>query len=372
MFSESPPLVRRVIRLLLLPYLYVKLLAWPECKRTPWALLSDLLYIFFVLRDYPEHYGPCRLWERPRAEWSLYYGSNYNPYQRARLRRDVHPLQFEALLNNKEVCDVLCRGLGLPVPEVFGTVDPYDDAGAKLTSLFDECGNDQLIIKPILGHAGIGIALAEATPDGIRIRTRQGLVDLVDFVPSERCVVQEVVIQHPDLTRVAEGSVNTVRMMTMLTKSGDVLVIGSSMRFGVGRSYVDNWSAGGIAVGVDVIHGRLQTTGYDKHGHRYERHPVSEVEFAGFPVPRWEEAVELGALVQRSLPFTKILGLDLAITAHGAVLIEINGDADFVFQEQTSGPLLERYSTWRAFRDYDLFYNPGQWALHSESEANAR
>lgn len=109
---------------------------------------------------------------------------------------------------------------------------------------------------------------------------------------------------------------------------------------------------------------------FDKTGRRYTRHPISEVEFADLPVPGWDEAVALGERVQRSFPFFRLLGMDLAFTQQGVVLVEINNDADLVFQEQTSGPLLASRATWQAFYEYDLLYNRKQRQLFSSARVS--
>lgn len=363
MLSESHPLIRRSIRFLLLPYCYVNLIDWQECTKAKWRVALDLLYIFFVLRDFPDNYGPCRLWEKPRREWPYYYGSNYNPYQRHLLRKEVQPYDLEVIFKNKEVSDTLCAGLGIPVPKTLGTLDPSDSAKEKLEELLKQAHGGKAIVKPVFGHAGLGIVLAESTATGIRVHHKGRSEGVESFVPPERCLVQEVVVQDPVIAEIAPASVNTLRMMTMLRRSGEAIVIGASMRFSVGSSFVDNWSAGGVAVGVDHENGELKKWGFDKRGNMYTHHPVSDIEFSGFSIPRWSEAVGLGLRVQQALPFVKILGLDLAFTEDGVVLIEINSDADFVFQEQTTGPLLASRNTWRAFREYGLLYNSKQESL---------
>ena len=360
MFSESHYLVRRCVRFLLLPYCYLRLVNWPECTKSRWAVAKDFLYIFFVLGDYPDNYGACRLWERPRSDWPKFYGSNYNPLQRSRLRREVHPIVLERAFQDKEVCDGLCRGLGIPVPETVGTLQPGEDISAKINELFGRIDSNRLIIKPIRGHAGLGVALATRADGLIKIKSQGVLLSPEQYEPAERCIVQHVVVQSEVLSAIAPASLNTLRLLTMLTRSSEVIVIGASMRFGVGESFVDNWSAGGIAVGVDHERGILLPIGYDKRGNRFTRHPISKVVFKDFCIPNWGDAVALGRRVQRAFPFFRLLGMDIGFTPSGVVLIEINSDADLVFQEQTSGPLLSTRQTWDAFNEYQLLYNRQQ------------
>ena len=364
MLREGHPLLRQAIRFAMLPYCFVRGVNWRQCPKSPLAVAGDLLYSFFVLRTYPDHYGPCQLWRKPRSEWAQYFGSNYNPFQRGRLRRTVHPYFLERALQDKQVADGLCERMGIPVPRTLGILLPGEPSDSALDAIFGNTTSNRLIVKPVDGHAGLGIVMAHREPNSVRIQLRDRSIDARDFRPESRCIVQEVLQQNEDLNRIASGSINTLRLLTMLDVNDQFLVIGASMRFGVGAAFVDNWSAGGVAVGVDHETGRLLPTGFDKLGNPYEAHPQSGVRFGSLPLPGWNDALLLGERVQRAFPFFRLLGMDLAFTPDGVVLIEINNDADLLFQEQTSGPLLANRRTWEAFRSYDLLYNRHQRELY--------
>src|SRR5690349_20755516 len=85
------PYLRRLVRLLSLPYCFLFLINWKECRASKFKVVCDLWYILFVLKTYPYHYSLCRLWASDRDDWKYYYGSNYEPYQRARLSIAVQP-----------------------------------------------------------------------------------------------------------------------------------------------------------------------------------------------------------------------------------------------------------------------------------------
>ena len=65
------------------------------------------------------------------------------------------------------------------------------------------------------------------------------------------------------------SSVNTLRVVTMVTPHDDIIVVNAAFRTGVGHAFVDNWSAGGVAAGIDCESGRLKKYAYDKKGNRY-------------------------------------------------------------------------------------------------------
>jgi hypothetical protein len=139
------------------------------------------------------------------------------------------------------------------------------------------------------------------------------------------------------------------------------------MRFGVGNAHVDNWSSGGIAVGVDHHNGRLMEVAFDKHGNRFHNHPDSKQAFLGFQLPYWEETVEIAMKLQMAANFYRLIGVDVAITPDGPILIEMNANPDIVFQEQTAGPLLRDPRVLQEFFEYGLLYNDAQLRLIKRS-----
>lgn len=364
MFSEWHPYVRRLIRFLLLPYCYFKLVPWQECTRSRFKVLADLLYVFFVFKYYPDNYGPCRFWEKDKSEWCFYYGSSYDPYQRQRLRKFVQRDEYRILFEDKELCEQFARGLQVSLPRYFGVVDPVGPYQEKIKTVLNEKYSGQIIIKPIAGSAGHGIVLASRTANGIEIKTESQHYELDRFELTERSVVQEFVEQHPLVASIASSSVNTVRLVTLWTIDDDIILVGAYMRFGQGESFVDNVSAGGISVAIDTYTGALKEYAFDKTGKRFTRHPVSGVVFNKFQIPMWNEVVEMAKVVQKASPFYRLIGCDVAVTASGPVLIEVNAEPDIVALEQRCGPILSDRRVFDEFNNYDLLINEYQKSLY--------
>lgn len=364
MLSESHYVVRRVIRFLMLPYCFLTTVDWAECSRGKLRVLRDFLYIFFVLKDYPDNYGPCRLWERPRSDWALFYGSSYNPSQRHQLRQLVHPYEIERAFRDKVMYTTLLSQLGVPMPTLLGVLDPSEDVSSQINAILDVSGLAEVIIKPIHGSAGAGIFIARRTGQLLNIVMGDGELADSAVILSERNLVQEVLVQSESMSMMNPASINTLRLLTGLLPDGTVITLGAAIRLGCGASIVDNWSRGGVVVGVDPARGTLVGVGFDKLGTRYSRHPTTGIEFSGFEITQWRQAVALGHRVQRYLSFLPLLGMDVAFTPSGPVLIELNVDPDLVLQEQASGPLLGKRENWEYFRAYDLLYNDRQKQLY--------
>lgn len=348
-----------------LPGCYRRVRAMKECTRSGPGLARDLLTWFFSYKTFPDHYGLCRLWEVDRREWKYYFGSNYNTHQLARLKKRVQPLEYRVLFNDKYIFALLCQALGIPIPGTHGILEPGRDPRAQIAAWLAASPAGKLIIKPLYGEMGRDIVLAEPGPKGIVVRSPGGGVPLADFVLREKAIVQDILSQDPRMAAFSPASVNTLRVVTMLTPQDRVLIVNASFRSGVGSAFVDNWSAGGVSVGVDCANGVLRKYAYDKKAHRYEAHPTSGIVFEGHPVPEWGRVQAAAAVVQKAFSFYRLIGLDMALDGNGSpVLIEANGAPDLAGLEQKAGPLLKNEAVLRAFGEYGLLFNRHQKRLY--------
>ena len=357
---------QRFRQFLALPGCYRQVRAFKECPRKGIALAGDLLTLFFSYKTFPDHYGLCRLWEVDRDDWKYYYGSNYSPHQRMRIAAALKQQDYRIMFVDKFLCTMYGKGMGIPSPQTYGIIDPGEDYRGLIRTWFQTAPAGAMIIKPLYGRGGIGIVIARKAGDLITIQTPKSSVPLDDFVLEDRSVVQELLQQDVRMAAFSSFSVNTLRIITMLTKQGEVILVNGSMRSGVGESFVDNWSAGGVSVGVDCEKGVLKKYAYDRKWRRFAVHPTSGTVFGDYPIPEWERVRAAAIAIQKAFSFYRMVGLDLAIGPGGKpLLIEINGSPDLAALEQKAGPLLKDERVLRAFGEYELLVNKHQRKLCS-------
>tara|TARA_R100000306_G_scaffold60832_1_gene61985 strand:+ start:14586 stop:15794 length:1209 start_codon:yes stop_codon:yes gene_type:complete len=365
------PYLRRFQRFIFLPYCYLFLVNWKNCPKEKFKVAFDFLYIFFVLRTFPDFYYPYRLWEKSRNEWKYYYGSNYDCHQRSRLRKDVQKAEYEILYEDKAVCWRLCAERKIAIPKTFGVLDPTSEKGKVLTYLSSFIvPGEKLIAKPIGGKGGHLIIVLTKNDSGELqlLRPEKKILDAdnIEEIFKQKYLIQKFVNQHEDLNRISD-SVNTIRFVTLLRKDNKVVPVGAYIRLGAQGAFIDNLSQGGMAVAVDLVSGKLGPVASDRYGTEFSRHPDSEVVFGGFPVPKWEQVVEIANKVQSALPFHKLLGMDIAITQDGPVIVEVNSIYDNVDLESVCGPLLKNRDILLAFGEYQLLFNRYQKKLYKEA-----
>jgi glutathione synthase/RimK-type ligase-like ATP-grasp enzyme len=368
--SKARLTYQRLRQFLALPGCYRQVRAFKECPRRGAALAGDLLTLFFSYKTFPDHYGLCRLWEVDREGWKYYYGSNYHPLQRARISAAMKQPDYRIMFVDKFLCTMYAKGVGIRGPETFGLIDPADDYRDRLRSWLRASPAQAVIIKPLYGRGGQGIVIARRAGDGAVVQTPRASLALDDFVLEDRSVVQELLRQDARMAAFSPFSVNTLRLITMLTKRGEVILVNGSMRSGVGESFVDNWSAGGVSVGVDCERGVLKRYAYDKNWRRFAAHPTSGTVFEDYPIPEWERVRAVAVSIQKAFAFYRLIGLDLALGPGGEpLLIEINGSPDLSALEQKAGPLLKNERVLRAFGEYELLVNKHQRRIYAELES---
>lgn len=176
---------------------------------------------------------------------------------------------------------------------------------------------EHLIFKPSMeSWGGKGIAFYD--------RDRKNQRDLDDLLNNSglNYVAQRVIKQHPDLAKINEDSINTVRIVTFRFH-GQIYVLSAILRMGGTGSRVDNISAGGCACAVKPD-GRLFDKAVVRKGDWSDQHP-SGILFKNIQIPNYDIIIETAKRLHNSLPHFNIIGWDFAVDENSnPVLIEFN------------------------------------------------
>ena len=135
-------------------------------------------------------------------------------------------------------------------------------------------------------------------------------------------ILEEIVVQHPEMARLCPTSVNTCRIATLLGDKAEGIVYGF-VRIGNGK-VMDNVDCGGMAARIDLESGKLLTVGADKAGNTFTKHPMTGTDIIGFTIPYWEEAKAMCMAAARKVPQMRFIAWDVAITENGPTFIEGN------------------------------------------------
>ena len=192
------------------------------------------------------------------------------------------------------------------------------EAGTDIEALHELCRrNRQLIGKPLEGSSGVGILkyTEEDWQQGPEAFLKRLLSDQIG-------ILEEMVVQHPQMAALCPTSVNTCRIATLFGEKQEGIVY-AFLRIGNGK-VMDNVDCGGMAARIDLNTGKLLTVGADKQGNTYLKHPITNTSIVGFQIPFWEEAKAMCMEAARVIPQMRFIAWDVAITADGPTFIEGN------------------------------------------------
>ena len=152
-------------------------------------------------------------------------------------------------------------------------------------------------------------------------------------------IAQRAIKQHKDLAVINDSSVNTIRIISLLTKDGPK-IYSSLLRVGMKGKKVDNYTSGGLTVGINH-EGILNKYAYNSKGERFDKHPSNDFVFEGYKVPCYEKAREMVKKAHPMVPHFRLVSFDIAIAEDGEpVFVEANlckGSVEI--HEFNNGPL---------------------------------
>lgn len=186
----------------------------------------------------------------------------------------------------------------------------------------------RFILKPADSSCGQGIQLVDLSDCKALEETLARMVHTYCGSGKDGFVAEELIRQHPQMASLHPSSVNTARITTIRCDDG-VEILPSFIRTGRNGKHVDNGGAGGLMAAVDMDTGALIAAA-DKEGKIYTEHPDTGVQFAGFQIPRWEEAKALARELAQVIPENRYTGWDLALTENGWVMVEGNARGQFI------------------------------------------
>ena len=172
--------------------------------------------------------------------------------------------------------------------------------------------------KPTRGSCGWGI-------EKLKTADFENLDALYGYLAEKAPLLEleEVIVQHPAVSAIYPGAINTVRMVTIRGKSGKVYLVTAMFRIGNGK-YVDNFNSGGMVAPMDPETGTVIDRALDKQKNLYENHPATGTPIKGFVFPDWDRAKELVETAAQVVPELGYVGWDVCFTPDGPCLVEGN------------------------------------------------
>lgn len=196
--------------------------------------------------------------------------------------------------------------------------------------------HNEFMAKPIDGGCGKGI-------EKLQVSNFKSLDEVYEYLTKDgnNFELEEVIKQHPKISKIYPNAINTVRIVTVVTtKDGKSVltipkqerknidlephIICAYFRIGNGGRCVDNFNSGGMTAPVNEKTGVVSQLAIDKQKNVYEKHPQTGEKIKGFEFPYWEEAINLCKNASKEIPEMGYAGWDVAFTPNGPLFVEGN------------------------------------------------
>lgn len=293
----------------------------------------------------PGYYQESGLWQR-EVGWRQLLAHPSPRHYRATLDR-LNPPAYRKVFQHKLYEKATLELLGLPtapfVAYLHRSRGQRKGGGplrtlAQFDALLAERLGERLCFKETEGWGGRGFKAVEILAAGgkavLRPLDRPEPIDSQTYwrevLGVERgadWLVEHYVVQHPSFARFNASSLNTVRMVMARDAAGRALTLGAYLRIGRAGSLVDNISAGGVLVSIDVDQGRLVRLRECRPDFEpMTHHPATGQALAGETLHDWTGIRTLAEQAIERIPTLRFAEFDIGLAETGPLIVEVNPD----------------------------------------------
>ena len=172
---------------------------------------------------------------------------------------------------------------------------------------------EEIIVKPIDGCGGVGVELIKINKNKLKTIYNR-------LIKNKQLLIEEKIIQHKDMAKLNDSSVNTLRIVTYYDNN-NVYILNTVLKIGNG-GVTDNFSSGSMY--TFIKDGKIIVPAIDREDNIFKVHPISHVNLIGYKIPNYDKCIKLVSECVKIIPEVKYVGWDVAITENGASLIEGN------------------------------------------------
>ena len=286
-------------------------------------------------RKFPTYYFTRLAYKKDSPNYKFF--TSFDLYNKLRdVSTGLHSNTTIEILENKVKFNNFCVSNNIPVPLMLGynnerdffignrkiSIDDKEMFQVLLKNIIENNNNKDIFLKPVFGIKGKGCYRVSNEDLDKNIKMEK----LFSIITKSTYIIQETLIQHPNIAKINPYSINTIRMDTYIKEDSTVEILSGVMRFGRRGNIVDNASSGGFFIALDLEQHKLKEYGFQhlSQGNKYiYEHPDTKVKLEGYEIPYVEETKELIRKIAKILG-DRLVGWDIAITPNGPVIIEGN------------------------------------------------
>jgi alpha-L-glutamate ligase-like protein len=253
------------------------------------------------------------------------------------------------LADDKLQTKILLQARAISVPETY-VVYSYFYQLDKLEA--DLLAYNEFVIKPAHGRAGGGIIIITGKADGewIGINNKRYSSDelkhhiteiifgVYSFDMKDHAIIEKRILQHEDINALSPFGLSDIRVI--LCRNTPVMAMARLPTIASGGRA--NIHQGAIGVGIDLESGITRHAVH--HDVAVTHHPDTDSPLINRLIPFWPQIIAISIAAAEALPL-KYIGADVAVTATGPLIIELNVRPGLAIQAANDASLLEKLAT---------------------------
>lgn len=183
--------------------------------------------------------------------------------------------------------------------------------------------NSDLIVKPSTTNNGQGIFKLEINEGKVLKDGQPTSIEELQTYYGPNYMFQEIIKQHPIMSKPHPDSVNTLRMVT-LRWQGEIQHLLTFARFGANGSVRDNAGTGGVCVGI-TDKGEFLDIAIDEKANSHKTHPTTGYKFGKDKIPNYDEFISFVKDLHKSILHYDFISWDVAVGEDGKpIFLELN------------------------------------------------
>lgn len=265
-------------------------------------------------------------WGYSFQDYCIYNFIGKSDYERVKFVADKMRYHYCDILNSSNIEEIMtdkwvCYQTYKPFYRRKVLKVEFQSDKTALMELANEVLAHKLIFKPLREHSGHGIRLIDC-------HQIEDWFYKTIIHDGKRGIVEELIDQGAELAKINPNSVNSCRVMTFCLRDR-IVIVGATLRMGVGDSAMDNAGSGGIYASVNPEYGYIQTDAQNYKNQHFAEHPTTKIRLCGYQLPEWDAAKELVSTMARHIVGTTLIAWDIAYSDKGWCLVEANDNGDW-------------------------------------------
>lgn len=129
-------------------------------------------------------------------------------------------------------------------------------------------------------------------------------------------VIEEDIIEYPELSKLHPKSLNTIRVITLNQK-----IILAYLQIGVDDNITDSFNENNLIAPVNIDTGLIDYSAVDKNKNTYDRHPNSKENILWLTIPKWPRIKRFVENLAKETPELKYVGWNVCLNEKDPVLV---------------------------------------------------